>query len=1809
MVSPTRASLDGGISRAVSAGSRSPFTTSSVRPSARLRAARSQLVLSPLGGSGSAVPPVVAPSSLEQGSTYISPTYTFTSGRQADGSYERWFDLQAYETYKRTGIKVPPRRPPNPPLLPRPAHSDEEKEEHAARQGEMIEISDEQLTAAMNQQLQDEQQLQAMVDHIRATEETDEDPLHQMRYAPRTSPEGADGKPPARRRPQAEEDEDSPHDSERDEEIDNWDDDDDDPEVRDTIKEEGEDKFDEATYDDLTLSALRSAATDRSVKDLDAVRTRARMERRRARRKKEEEARAAALGGGGLGGSGLLGGLGGPGSSPFLSIPGAPLIAMSGLPVAGTSSSAGLGGGGGGGYTSRQMSRRVSTVGVTFHPATFDTYDEDVKQGMESVAEIYPHNQAQHSSVSHVQRLTAVEQQKREEKERLKALQVKRRARRRQAAEDQVREIFGDAWWMVQADRLPDQIALSSKSAKALAHMRRLQAKAKRAFTSATLTIHHNHATNYRVHPAIKPLNFFRILPDRPQPVIEVSSTKSTSGFAAGGGSGSTLPNGAMTSTGSGGTTYKNDGSLSALGAGPPSPLPKQGGSQMFRTAARQVTQALAFAGPSGALTATGSETAVPSTARGGAPGGGDKTTRPLLQHQLSSPTLMPPQTGRTPGRSMLGVAADHEQSASGSLLRPPQGSPGRSFSPSPTLSDRRGSSSNPSLSDRANAAAVAASERAMTLQPQTGKFVPHPQTGRIIPMPLPPTKPHTMDPGGTTVDLNKNSDEESDESEELSDEDGPLQSDTPPLLPLPSPSLLPPAAAALLAPGSKPDPPPPAPVPLSSPSWPLGPPQARREEELETLVAAATRSYALTTWLHKHGKHGLGGGGAAGVALDPALAHRYHDAFKTLDQSASGEITAETIAAALRRTHNLHLPAEELEVLLCKLKLAGDYSLAGTNAAAAAKARRAKAFAGVSDAMLAASHLGNKHKEQIQQQAFVSALATTSEWEALLDVWRARKAQAAAAAAAAATSTTTATGTTPSSSTSPERRSPSPTHTRTASLAAPSHTRRSSMASTGSQTGSTGLYQRTTSPATLLPFLLWIPAFQRLQLIEAAMELSRGTGGAPGVLSESQLHPPAHAPAHERERASVLRAREAAIQARFERLLRKMHMPSGSTLTELWQATRSQVRKELEDQAAGRYHPNDSNDVSVSESDDSDDSWFDDAAEGGGGAEGSDSARILASSTASYEGMLEGTAVAATKVVNLSENMDANTSAGLSSPTSPLGRTLSSGSLMSLAGGSGPGGRGSLVTSGSRRNLNRTQTIQSGASSQSNTHRGGGGDTTGRLHRALHGAGFMGGPMLPSSTPFGPTTINTLAPPVTLVGPMSKLKQRGLDADSVAIAQAEKRMAAEHARIAAEEHAAQMQAQREREALEQDAADRAALALEEEDEADPTIDGVDLSADPVDEAELDELASIKILRSPLMAGQSRRALEWTSTVLPRRLDPLVRSRPNTAGGNTPRTPEVPSPLQRPKRLLGSSPAASPKSPAPTSSSSSLETPVVFQVHVHSPKSSSAAAATASAVNASTTPSNKLYRRGSGGDLDALHATLAATAAAAAAATAAESPFEVLLQFTWVGAGAPVSVPASNPEAGWKRLPLPAVRTAPRDLIVCSFSFRSLARAGAGTRRGEGAGTEADNQSVNARNALVSRSPGRNAGVLAPLSRLPSSSRSMQTPPLRAYAGLGGSRRTLSALQETDGDDRGFLDASPVDVPPRSSNSSPQRRALKTGEHLLSFVVNPLVQLYKNDRSLIDVTQLDMQQSSGHAAMLEAADEVVYVTPQFQLEE
>jgi hypothetical protein len=679
-----------------------------------------------------------------------------------------------------------------------------------------------------------------------------------------------------------------------------------------------------------------------------------------------------------------------------------------------------------GGATSRALqSRRVSTVGVTFDPATFDVYDTSVQRGMENVAQIYPHNAAQHEAVSHAARISAVEKEREAEKARLQALMVQRKSRREKAAAERRMRLkaattsmmypqrwhanFDDSWIVSTSD---DPLSLSSKSAKALQQMRRAQQQAKHAFTSTTIM----------PRPDIKPL--------------------SLSLFAPG-----------------------NSPAAPALPASPK------------------------HAGHSQPHTAHASPVAV--AAAGG-------------QHHGSAAVMLglPAQTGRTGRLSGATTAKDIAAAAAGSA---------------------------------------------------------HTST-RPSPVPITDANAAGLNPAAVGAVVVANDDE--DDGEHASESDA-----------LSSRSSLPPA-----------------PVPLSSPSWPEGPPRksrAQREEELEALVTAATRSYALTVWLHKHGKHGLGGSGAMGVERDPLLAHRYLEAFRTLDGEGTGMIDANTIGQALRRTHGLTLPQDELHALLSKLKLAGQHSLGGSGlgstagsvhgaataaaiaaslgvgaprsptskhatfaaraeqlAAAAAAANMGVAhgmgnaggrrFMSSTNAVLSPAAAARRANPAIQRQAFVSALSSASEWEALLDMWRARKATAKAQAAAAAGS--------------------------------PKQGRRSS------QVGNTGAGGGNGNPQPLLPFLLWIPAYQRLKLIEGAMALSSGgSGTAPGTWSNAELHPPPNAPPAVHERAALARAKEAAIVTRFERLLRTAHMPSGATLEQLWQLTRAEVKREMEDLEDGR--------------------------------------------------------------------------------------------------------------------------------------------------------------------------------------------------------------------------------------------------------------------------------------------------------------------------------------------------------------------------------------------------------------------------------------------------------------------------------------------------------------------------------------------------------------------------------------------------------------------------------------------------------------
>lgn len=291
--------------------------------------------------------------------------------------------------------------------------------------------------------------------------------------------------------------------------------------------------------------------------------------------------------------------------------------------------------------------------------------------------------------------------------------------------------------------------------------------------------------------------------------------------------------------------------------------------------------------------------------------------------------------------------------------------------------------------------------------------------------------------------------------------------------------------------------------IPFASPEWSART-VARRSVLTEHDLAAATPSYALTNWFAKHGKLSYG---STGTASDFRLSQKYHECFQALDQSHGGEVMPDEILAALKKTHGLHLDSSELHVLLDRLGLAHRTS------------------AGSSSSAAAAALTSNGRSGAIGHHTFVRALSAAHEWEVLLDIWRERKQHE---------TQTKPKKTDQQAHDSPDGTPPAQPH--------PSHPSSHSSA--------------------ILPFLLWIPAFQRLQMLEAAMAFRLDSPSVPvvgaGGIREELLQ----------------KQKDAATNARFEKLLREMNMPSGSSLNELWRATLKQVRKELKE-AAGVQNKN----------------------------------------------------------------------------------------------------------------------------------------------------------------------------------------------------------------------------------------------------------------------------------------------------------------------------------------------------------------------------------------------------------------------------------------------------------------------------------------------------------------------------------------------------------------------------------------------------------------------------------------------------------
>ena len=226
---------------------------------------------------------------------------------------------------------------------------------------------------------------------------------------------------------------------------------------------------------------------------------------------------------------------------------------------------------------------------------------------------------------------------------------------------------------------------------------------------------------------------------------------------------------------------------------------------------------------------------------------------------------------------------------------------------------------------------------------------------------------------------------------------------------------------------------------------------------------------------------------------------------FNELDVDGSGLLDTSELLSALQATHGLRLSEAELHQLLTGMDI--------------------------------------RFQGHLSFQQFVSQFASMDEWESLFRIWakrRQRRMAAAAAGQSSASRSRPATSPPSDRPVSPPFRHPLVTpivpptlHTRPASSTSLPSARASSSSSRPSST-STGSPTVPPDVDVLVPFLLWVPAFHRLQLLESLMAV--------------QLTP--------EEEAAVRQSAEQPLPSTAD------GASSGLSLLDLWRVTRTQVRR-----------------------------------------------------------------------------------------------------------------------------------------------------------------------------------------------------------------------------------------------------------------------------------------------------------------------------------------------------------------------------------------------------------------------------------------------------------------------------------------------------------------------------------------------------------------------------------------------------------------------------------------------------------------------
>ena len=327
----------------------------------------------------------------------------------------------------------------------------------------------------------------------------------------------------------------------------------------------------------------------------------------------------------------------------------------------------------------------------------------------------------------------------------------------------------------------------------------------------------------------------------------------------------------------------------------------------------------------------------------------------------------------------------------------------------------------------------------------------------------------------------------------------------------------------------------------------PYSPRTLRRDVVMRQQLSLPLQSGAVMAWLKKHRI-------PPRRTIDPSSEVKYRQIFNEIDRDASGLLDTEELLSALRRTHGLQMSEEELTLLLSAMDIPYTGHLSFTQ--------------------------------------FVSQFASMDEWESLFKVWARRRQERQRQQSLSATRAQQptqphaqmlrpATATQEGDRAAPTRKS----LTRTpASLAPAAATCSPSSAAASyslpSSASSTALRSASTPPAApprisaveggtsesnvkgldvdvLVPFLLWVPAFHRLRLLESLMSLQLTAEEETVIRSVAQ--PTSTAASSAVDAPPSLTSASSASAGGAGGTAGDV---AGLSLLDLWRVTRTQVRR-----------------------------------------------------------------------------------------------------------------------------------------------------------------------------------------------------------------------------------------------------------------------------------------------------------------------------------------------------------------------------------------------------------------------------------------------------------------------------------------------------------------------------------------------------------------------------------------------------------------------------------------------------------------------